>query len=98
MISSHYTSFLLLSNPVVLVPGGIHWALAKAIASKVVLVTKTICNITGGFKMSDLMKVMLVGLIVLYVVSPIDACPGPIDDLIVVLLGVAANKCFPERE
>ena len=48
--------------------------------------------------MSDLMKVMLVGLIVLYVISPMDACPGPIDDIIVVLLGVAANKCLPERE
>ena len=62
------------------------------------LVAKTIRNRTGGFKMSDLMKVMLVGLIVLYVISPMDACPGPIDDIIIVLLGVAANKCLPERE
>ena len=55
-------------------------------------------NRKGGFKMSDLMKVMLVGLVVLYVISPMDACPGPIDDIIVVLLGIAANKCLPERE
>ena len=42
--------------------------------------------------MNDTMKGMLIVLVVLYVISPIDFCPGPVDDLIVVLLGVAANK------
>ncbi len=42
--------------------------------------------------MNDFMKGMILVLVILYVVSPIDVCPGPIDDLIVVLLGVAARK------
>ena len=42
--------------------------------------------------MNDTMKGMLIVLVVLYVISPIDLCPGPVDDLIVVLLGVATNK------
>ena len=42
--------------------------------------------------MNDTMKGMLIVLVVLYVISPIDLCPGPVDDLIVVLLGMAANK------
>ena len=33
--------------------------------------------------MSVIMKGMLLILMVLYIVSPIDACPGPIDDIIV---------------
>ncbi len=39
-----------------------------------------------------LMKGMLIILVILYVVSPLDLCPGPIDDIIVVLLGLAAKK------
>ena len=31
-------------------------------------------------------------LMILYIVSPIDACPGPIDDIIVLLIGLAASK------
>lgn len=42
--------------------------------------------------MDKVVKGMLTVLIILYVLSPIDAMPGPIDDIIVVLLGVAANK------
>lgn len=42
--------------------------------------------------MNDVAKGMLIVLIVLYVVSPIDACPGPIDDLIVAIIGIAATK------
>lgn len=30
--------------------------------------------------------------VILYVVSPIDFLPGPIDDVIVVLLGIASQK------
>ena len=29
---------------------------------------------------------------ILYIVSPIDACPGPIDDIIVLLIGLAVTK------
>lgn len=42
--------------------------------------------------MSGIAKGMLLVLVILYVVSPIDACPGPIDDLIVLALGLAAQK------
>lgn len=42
--------------------------------------------------MSEVAKGMMIVLIILYVVSPIDACPGPIDDFIVILIGIAATK------
>lgn len=42
--------------------------------------------------MSDVMKGMILILMILYIVSPIDACPGPIDDLIVLFIGIAARK------
>lgn len=42
--------------------------------------------------MSKLGKAILVGLLVLYIVSPIDAVPGPIDDLLLGLVGYAALK------
>ena len=41
--------------------------------------------------MKEVMKGMLVVLVILYIVSPIDLCPGPIDDVLVLLLGVAAQ-------
>lgn len=37
-------------------------------------------------------KGMLIVLIILYVLSPVDLMPGPIDDLLVILLGIAAQK------
>lgn len=42
--------------------------------------------------MKGIMKGMLIVLVLLYVVSPLDACPGPVDDLIVLLLGIASCK------
>lgn len=42
--------------------------------------------------MNGVAKGMLLVLMILYVVSPIDLCPGPIDDIIVILLGIAAQK------
>ena len=42
--------------------------------------------------MNDLMKGMILVLMILYIVSPLDVCPGPIDDLIVILIGMAAHK------
>lgn len=43
-------------------------------------------------KMRSLSKGMILLLVILYIISPIDACPGPIDDLIVLLIGLAAQK------
>ena len=48
--------------------------------------------------MSGIMKGMLLILMVLYIVSPIDACPGPIDDIIVLLIGIAVTKDSELRE
>ena len=42
--------------------------------------------------MNNVMKGMILVLMVLYIVSPIDACPGPIDDLVVLFIGLAAQK------
>ncbi len=41
---------------------------------------------------SGFMKGMLLALVIFYVVSPVDALPGPIDDIIVIMLGIAARK------
>ncbi len=38
------------------------------------------------------MKLLVAFLILLYVISPVDAMPGPIDDVIVVLMGFAMNR------
>ena len=42
--------------------------------------------------MNKWMKLAMVIAIGAYVISPSDALPGPIDDLIIMLLGVVANK------
>ena len=41
---------------------------------------------------------LLMGLLILYIISPVDAMPGPIDDIIVLLIGFAARKqIFPTK-
>ena len=42
--------------------------------------------------MNKFMKLALLVAIGAYVISPADAIPGPVDDLIIMLLGLAANK------
>ncbi len=42
--------------------------------------------------MSGFMKGVIFMLTVLYVISPIDACPGPIDDILVIMFSMAARK------
>ena len=42
--------------------------------------------------MNEIGKGMLVILIILYIVSPIDFAPGPVDDAIALLLGLAEAK------
>ena len=42
--------------------------------------------------MNGVVKGMILVLMILYIVSPVDACPGPIDDIIVLLIGLAASK------
>ena len=42
--------------------------------------------------MNDVAKGMMIVLMVLYILSPIDLCPGPIDDIIVLLIGLASSR------
>ena len=42
--------------------------------------------------MNQTMKILLAIFMVVYVVSPIDAMPGPMDDLIMILLSIAAQR------
>ena len=42
--------------------------------------------------MNGIFKFMLIVLTIIYVVSPVDLCPGPVDDFLVILFGMAANK------
>ena len=42
--------------------------------------------------MNKLMKLALIIAVAAYVISPSDALPGPIDDIVIMLLGIAANK------
>lgn len=42
--------------------------------------------------MNDIKKVLIIGAILLYIISPVDLMPGPLDDMIVALIGFAARK------
>jgi uncharacterized membrane protein YkvA (DUF1232 family) len=42
--------------------------------------------------MSGIIKGMLLVVIILYIISPIDFVPGPIDDILILLLGLASRK------
>ncbi len=42
--------------------------------------------------MDDFMRAAILIFMVFYLVSPIDACPGPIDDAVVILIGMALRK------
>ena len=41
---------------------------------------------------NQFMKDVLVGIMLLYIISPVDAFPGPIDDIIIAIAGLAAQK------
>lgn len=42
--------------------------------------------------MNGVLKGMLIALLVVYVLSPVDLCPGPIDDIILILLSLGGRK------
>lgn len=48
--------------------------------------------------MNDLMKGLVIMAILMYIVSPIDVAPGPIDDIIVLLLGLASRKQLVDND
>ena len=41
---------------------------------------------------NNFLKVMLLALAAIYVVSPLDLAPGPIDDLLLILFTIASNN------
>lgn len=47
--------------------------------------------------MNKTLKGLLVALIMLYVVSPVDAVPGPVDDLLVTLLGFIGTRALENK-
>ena len=42
--------------------------------------------------MDNTVKGIIIIAVILYIISPIDAAPGPIDDIIVLLMGIGATK------
>ena len=48
--------------------------------------------------MNDFMKALMLMGIIMYIVSPVDVAPGPIDDIIVILMGLAARKRLAEND
>ncbi len=48
--------------------------------------------------MNDVMKGLVIMAILMYIVSPIDAVPGPIDDIIIILIGLASRKQIVEKD
>lgn len=42
--------------------------------------------------MNDLVKGLVLMAILFYIFSPVDVAPGPIDDIIVLLMGLALRK------
>ena len=42
--------------------------------------------------MNGVMKGLMLAFMIIYVISPVDAMPGPIDDIIVTLIGIAARN------
>lgn len=45
--------------------------------------------------MNRAVKGILFVLLIVYMASPVDLCPGPVDDLIMMLLYAAGSKALP---
>ena len=45
---------------------------------------------------NNALQVLVLVAVILYIVSPIDLCPGPIDDIIIAVMGVATRKHLRE--
>jgi len=48
--------------------------------------------------MDGVLKGIILVAMILYIVSPMDVSPGPIDDIVVLLIGIAASKGISARE
>lgn len=68
---------------------------------EMIYMIKKICTNSKGneeSKMNKLLKVAMVIAIAAYVISPADIMGGPVDDIILMLLGVVANKKLNKNE
>jgi uncharacterized membrane protein YkvA (DUF1232 family) len=48
--------------------------------------------------MNGFAKIVVLIAVAVYIISPIDLVPGPVDDIIVLLLTIAANKRLKSDE
>ena len=42
--------------------------------------------------MNNFIKGMILTMMIIYIVYPVDVCPGPIDDVLIFVIGLAAQK------
>ena len=49
-------------------------------------------NTKGRVHMNNATKAIIIIVVLIYVISPVDAMPGPLDDIIVILMGLGAAK------
>ena len=47
--------------------------------------------------MNNTLKGLLMGLEMLYIISPVDIAPGPLDDLLITLLGYVGTKVLESK-
>lgn len=48
--------------------------------------------------MNNVTKGIILILLLIYAISPLDVAPGPIDDIIVLLMGLGSQKVFSNKE
>lgn len=48
--------------------------------------------------MNNAAKAIVLILVLLYIISPLDLSPGPIDDIIVLIMGLGSQKLFSNKE
>ena len=46
----------------------------------------------GGIAIDRFKKLIVAAIVIIYVISPTDAIPGPVDDMLVMLLGWAMSR------
>ena len=49
-------------------------------------------NFFAEMNKNDIFKYLILGAMIIYIVSPVDALPGPVDDAIVLLMGLAVSR------
>ena len=52
----------------------------------------------GSAVIKGLAKIIVLIAVAAYIISPVDLVPGPVDDIIVLLLTIAANKKLTHDE